>query len=154
MIDRNTQTLTEALYNTVHRGAKALKVIAEEIGVSDSYLTRAALPDHDDCETGTGCRFPLKKLIPLIRSTDDYQVLDAIEASLGRVAITLPIGLASARDICAQSMRSSKEFGELMAAIGTALEDNKLTDAERDHICQVSYKLLAAVSALSAMVRK
>jgi len=49
-------TLTEYLYSTIHRNKKPLKLIAEEIGVSDSYLTRAALPDQEDSDTGTGCR--------------------------------------------------------------------------------------------------
>lgn len=76
-------TLRECLYNTIHRSKKPLKVIAEEIGMSENYLTRAALPDPEESETGTGCRFPLKKLIQLIRATGDYSVLDNIEHSLG-----------------------------------------------------------------------
>lgn len=57
-------TLKECLYATIHRNKKPLKLIAEEIGMSENYLTRSALPDLEESDTGSGCRFPLKKSIP------------------------------------------------------------------------------------------
>lgn len=144
-------TLRESLYNTIHLNKKPLKVIAEEIGISENYLTRAALPDQEDSDTGTGCRFPLKKLIPLIRATDDYSVLDHIEHSLGRFGVLLPppSGTLTA-DIFRLTMKSVTEFGELMAHVEKAVADHKIKPVERENILREGYQAVQAIMALMA----
>ena len=145
------KTLTECLYETIHKNKKPLKLIAEEIGVSDSYLTRAALPDSEDSDTGTGCRFPLKKLISLIKATNDYTVLDCIENNLGRVAITLPtLAKASTADVCRLTMQSMKEFGKLIGNVEEATEDGKVTTVENEKIQAEGYKAIQAILSLMA----
>ena len=104
------KTLRECLYETIHRThGRSLKLIAEEIGMSQSYLTRAALPDHDEDEGGSGCRFPLNKLVPLIKATNNYSVLDSLEASVGRVAVAMPKGESSLHDVCRLAMQTVKK---------------------------------------------
>jgi hypothetical protein len=147
-------TLRECLYQTIHRNNKPLKLIAEEIGMSENYLTRAALPDQEDSDTGTGCRFPLKKLVPLIRATTDYSVLDHIEQSLGRVAITLPPLNDSLQDIYRLSMRSIKEFGELMAALDAGMADGRLTDKEISDLKKEGYEAVQAIATLINALEK
>ena len=145
------KTLTECLYETIHKNKKPLKLIAEEVGVSDSYLTRAALPDQEDSETGTGCRFPLKKLIPLIWSTNDFSTLDFIEQSVGRVAIKLPLrAKASTADVCRLTMQSMKEFGKLIGNVEEATEDGKVTTVENEKIQAEGYKAIQAILSLMA----
>jgi len=147
----NSQTLHEALYKTIHRNKKPLKVIAEEIGVSANYLDRAALPDAEDSETGTGCRFPLKKLIPLIRTTGDYSVLDAIEHSLGRFGVLLPppAGTPTA-DICRLTMKSMSEFGELVENVERAISDSKIQPKECEKIITEGNQAIQAILSLMA----
>ncbi len=135
------KTVREALYDTIHRSAKPLKVIADELGLSESYLTRAALPDAEDSDTGTGCRFPLKKLIPLIRSTGDYTVLDTIEKALGRVGVTLPpAGKISPAGIAHQVITTVAEFGDLMREVESALDDGKITPTDLERIQAEGYR--------------
>lgn len=141
-------TLRECLYATVHRNRKPLKAIAEEIGVSENYLMRSALPDPEESETGSGCRFPLKKLIPLIRVTGDFSVLDLIEDSLGRVAIPIPKATESMKDVCRLTMKSVKEFGELMANLDAAMTDGKLTDDEIASLQGEGYESVQAITNL------
>lgn len=141
-------TLKDCLYATVHRNHKPLKLIAEEIGMSQNYLTRSALPDPEECETGSGCRFPINKLIPLIRVTGDFAILDHIEDSLGRIAIVKPTAAHTSREICRQAMKSVKEFGELMASLDVGLADGKLTDAERERITDEGYEAMQAIVCL------
>lgn len=141
-------TLRETLYNTIHRNKKPLKLIAEEIGMSENYLTRAALPDTEESDTGTGCRFPLKKLIPLIQSTNDFAVLDHIENSLGRVAIPVPRANACMTDFCRLAMKSVKEFGELMAALDSAIADGKLSADEKANLMAEGYEAVQAITNL------
>lgn len=145
-------TLKECLYDTIHRNRKPLKAIAEEIGMAESYLTRAALPDQDESDTGTGCRFPLKRLIPLIRATGDFQVLDFIERSLGRVAVPLPDPAKSYRDIYCMSLKSVKEFGELMGVLEQSLEDGSLTKNETERIVREGHEAIQAIVNLLSVV--
>ena len=141
-------SLRECLYNTIHRNKKPLKVIAEEIDVSETYLTRSALPDTEDSDTGTGCRFPLKKLIPLIKATNDYSTLDFIEQSMGRVAIKLPEASLSIENIYRLTMRSVSEYGELMSEIEDAVADGKITPQETQQILKEGYDAVKAIMTL------
>lgn len=141
-------TLKDRLYNTIHRNAKPLKAIAEEIGMSENYLSRAALPDLEESDTGSGCRFPLKKLVPLIRATDDYAILDFIEDSVGRVAVHVPPATITNREVYRLAMQAVKQFGELMGGLDAGLADGKLTAAEKDRISKEGYLAVQAIVTL------
>jgi hypothetical protein len=144
-------TLRDCLYHTIHLNKKPLKLIAEEIGMSENYLTRAALPDAEESDTGTGCRFPLKKLIPLIKATGDLSVLDMIENNLGRVAIALPPPVkATTADICRLSMQSMKEFGKLVGDVEKSIADSKITCPENERIQAEAYKTIQSILNLVA----
>ena len=148
-------TLKDCLYKTIHRNKKPLKAIAEEIEMAESYLTRSALPDLDESETGTGCRFPLKKLIPLVRATDDYSTLDFIERSLGRVAVKLPTAKVGAlRDVCRLSLRAVSEFGELMQEVEKSLTDNVIKPVEMERIRDEGYQAIEALMTLLHALEK
>ncbi len=138
-------TLRECLYETIHRNKKPLKLIAEEIGMSENYLTRAALPDPEESDTGTGCRFPLKKIIPLIRCTGDFSTLDFIEQSLGRVAFLLPAPSLNLPDVYRLTMISVREFGHLMAEVETAVSDGSISRQETDRIRKEGYEAIQAM---------
>lgn len=148
-------TLKDCLYQTIHRNKKPLKAIAEEIEMAESYLTRSALPDPDESETGTGCRFPLKKLIPLIRASDDFSTLDFIEAALGRVAVKLPaVKTGSLRDVCRLSLRAVSEFGEVMREVEKSMADQVVTSHEMDRIRDEGYQAIQALLTLMHAVEK
>jgi hypothetical protein len=148
-------TLKDCLYKTIHRNKKPLKAIAEEIEMAESYLTRSALPDLDECETGTGCRFPLKKLIPLVHATGDFSVLDFIERSLGRVAVKLPSAKVGAlRDVCRLSLRAVSEFGELMQEVEKSLADNIIKPDEMERIREEGYQAIEALLTLVHAMEK
>ncbi|HVW09171.1 MAG TPA: helix-turn-helix transcriptional regulator [Bryobacteraceae bacterium] len=72
------------LYLTVHSSKKTVEQIADEIGVSASYLYRACL------EGESGCRFPLDLLLPLMQATGDYRLLDHLNARAERITVKLP----------------------------------------------------------------
>ncbi len=143
-------TLRECLYRTIHNNEKPLKAIAEEIDMSENYLTRSALPDADDSDTGTGCRFPLKKLIPLINATKDFCTLDFIENSLGRVAVELPKKKNGISDICRLTMRSVRDFGQMIAGVDAGMADGKISALEKEKIIEEGY---AAVSAIMTLIK-
>ena len=145
------RTLKDALHATIHRHpTKSVAAIAEEIGISENYLYRSALPDQDMDGQGTGCRFPLKSLIPLVRATADFQVLDYIEFSMGRVAVTLPAVDRSQTvgDISRLAMLAAVEFGQLMAAAGKSLDDGEISATEMKRIEREVYEAVQAIMAL------
>ncbi|MEI6125370.1 MAG: phage regulatory CII family protein [Pseudomonadota bacterium] len=147
-------TLKEALYLTIHNTpGTPLKQIAEELNMSQSYLTRAALPDQDDCETGTGCRFPLERLIPLVRCTGDYGVLDYIEEQLGRVAVKLPSVKSDNTDFYGLTLNAVKEFGDLMGEIKKDMADKKIGAKERERICKEGYHSIKAIMAFIEAIK-
>jgi len=138
-------TLRDCLYKTIHRNEKPLKAVAEEIGMAESYLSRSALPDTEDSDTGSGCRFPLKKLIPLIHATGDFSVLDFIEQSLGRVAISLPRASKDLPDICRLTMQTVKEFGQLISEIEEGVADGKISKKEQSRIRKEGHEAIQAI---------
>ena len=145
-------TLKSILYDIIHKHPrKSLEQLAEEIGVSASYLTRSALPDKDDADNpdlATGCRFPLKKLIPLTRAASDFRLLDYIESSLGRVAFELPKARPGLVKIHRELSKSVKEFGEFVRAVGDSMHDGRITAAKREQCRKEGYELIQAVALL------
>ena len=77
--------LETTLYLTIHgHPKKSVQEIADAIGISASYLYRSALTGE------SGCNFPLQRLIALMQATNDYRVLDHINARCNRVSVKLP----------------------------------------------------------------
>jgi hypothetical protein len=143
-------TLKDNLYKTIHKGEKPLKAIAEEIGLSENYLYRAATPDANESDTGTGCRFPLNKLIPLIKATNNFSVLDWIERDLGRVAITIPPKRQKpVSDICRSTVKATALFGEFVGEIEKSIHDGELTESECDRIQEEGYRTIQQIVALT-----
>lgn len=140
-----SMTLQEAIWDTVHNSKKPAKVIASEIDMGLSHLTRAALPK----ENGSGCNFPADKITPTIRSTQKYLILDVIEQSVGRVGIKIPpIRNVSTADICRLTMASVREFGEMVAEVERALVNNEIDPVERKKIFCEGYQAIQAILSL------
>lgn len=77
--------LKTQLYFTVHGASKSVQQLADEMGISASYLYRACL-DNDE----SGCRFPLDLLLALLNATGDYRILDHLNARCNRITVSLP----------------------------------------------------------------
>jgi len=153
--DYRYMTLMDCLHQTVYRHPqKPCKQIADEMDVRYDYLRKYVNPDPQESNTGTGMPFPLKKLIPLIRTTNDFTVLDFIEQSLGRVAFKLPPASDSISDVCRLTIRSVAEFGDLMAEIEKAVADDKITDEEQRRILREGYEAVQAITTLLQAIEK
>jgi len=138
-------TLQEAIYEVVHNSKKPAKKIAEECGMELSHNTSAAKPK----EGGSGCNLPTDKINPISRSAENDLILDVLDWGSGRIGIKiLPRGDMSSADVCRLTMRSVKEFGELVAAIEKALNSDKLEPADRKKIWREGYEALQAILTL------
>lgn len=77
--------LKSFLYKTIHRNAKTVSQLADETGISASYLYRAGLPEDQ-----SGVKFPIEYLIPLMKATKDYSVLAYIAKTCGFLTVKVP----------------------------------------------------------------
>ncbi|NMB83025.1 MAG: hypothetical protein GYA14_14530 [Ignavibacteria bacterium] len=78
-------SIKSCLYETIHRNKKSVAQLADETGISSSYLYRSALPTDE-----SGVRFPLDYLLPLMKATNNYSVLKHIANLCGFVLTPLP----------------------------------------------------------------
>lgn len=143
------ETLKEAVYKTIHRNKKSVPQIAEEVGMSPGYLAKAALPDEDmlgkDNPMATGCRLPAKKIVPIVRATDDYSILDVMEYQVGRVAIKLPEAIPNLKTVQLNALKAASEFGGLMREVEMSCADGVLTEREKERICKEGWEAIEAI---------
>lgn len=96
--------------------------IADRIGVKYSSLQRILNP-HDPYDLGV-C-----KLVSFIDATQDFSLLDHIEARLGRVAVKIN-GKGKEKMDAVGLCRFVKETSEALHTVSEALEDGKVTREE------------------------
>lgn len=156
------RTLNEALHGAAHGHPwKKLEAIAEELGVSRSYLTRACLPSEEEGGSSSGCRFPAHLLTAFCRATESFKPLDFIERSLGRVAFTLPKSTQDHRfeSVAHAAMHAAADFGRTVQAIEEAHAPESpgginLTKHERDTIMAAGHHFLQDFMVMLAMVER
>jgi hypothetical protein len=156
LITKEVRSLKDALHQTIHRHPKlSVAAIAEEIGMAESYLYRAALPDPDtDGPDASGVRFPLKKLVPLIRATKNFITLDYMERQLGRVAIPLPETPESLNDLHAKVTAAISEFSDVMKKYASSIADGKISHKEAEELECEAYEAIQAIHALVLAVKE
>ncbi|MBX2976445.1 MAG: hypothetical protein KF721_09940 [Ignavibacteriaceae bacterium] len=79
------ESLKSELYKTVHRNKKSIQQIADETGISANYLYRSGLPLEN-----SGVKFPIEYLIPLMKSTSDYSILNHLSKVCGFLLVKMP----------------------------------------------------------------
>lgn len=87
------ETIKSLLYKTIHRSKKSAAQIADEIGISYSYLCRAGLPTDEN-----GCRFPVELLVPLMKSAGNYDLLKHIAGLSGYLSVKIPHAFKDKKD--------------------------------------------------------
>lgn len=129
--------LTEAVHATVHGARGLAKVIADALGCREQHVT--------DLADGTR-RVSLKahEIPALTTAAGSFAVLDALEASVGRVAFRLQT--SGAPDALGRKLSAAvKQFGEFLEVTGEALEDGRLQPTEVPDVLREIDELLAAL---------
>lgn len=80
-----SKSVKTILYETIHRNKKTVEQIADEIGISANYLYRAGLPLDE-----SGVKFPVDYLIPLMKATGNYAILEQIANICGFLLVKEP----------------------------------------------------------------
>jgi hypothetical protein len=79
------QTIKTVLYQTIHRSKKSVEQIADEMGISASYLYRAGLPVDE-----SGVKFPVEHLTPLVKATKNPAILEHLASLNGYILVKVP----------------------------------------------------------------
>ncbi len=118
----------ETLKEVLHRWAKGSRFTlarqADQLNIPKSTLSNACNPDVTDCH------YQLRWLVPHTVMLGDYTLLDWLESCVGRVAFRIPEVPTKYSDFRRELSRSVREFGELLDAVGTALEDSHVSSEE------------------------
>ena len=131
-----SMTLTEIIWQTVNRGQLTPEQLQDEIDYSASALKRAGL----DGESGAG--FNLRKLIPLMKTQDDYSILEFLAYRCGFLLIPIPRGGRSKKDRIA-SVAEYQKLGALAVEVLVRFIENGTTQAEAEDILHDMLKVTA-----------
>jgi regulator of replication initiation timing len=117
-------TLRDSLHDNIFNCGRPAKQIADEIGISYSYLASAGNPNLEEFH------FQLKHLIPLSKSSNCFDTLDYIEKALGRVAFTVPSIGPDVSAVATEVAAVTLEFSHLMKELSEALADGVVESQE------------------------
>lgn len=137
-------TLRDALHESVHNGGVPMKRLADQLGISYSYLANAANPNLEDFN------FQLKHLMPLINATGSYAVLDYLENACGRVAFCLPQAGKDHLEITQGLLELVGRMGELSHEMSMILADGNVDPHEYKRVEPVFFGLLQEIAGLMA----
>ncbi len=82
-------SIEEIVFNTAHHApnGKNIKTIAGDCGAAYNYFSRMVNPTDEQCN------LPVSKIIPLMKSTDDFTLLKHLALHTGHLIVPMPRGL-------------------------------------------------------------
>ncbi len=122
---KRKKSISEALHDTFHRSKKHPQEIADELGVSYNYLARAVL------DGASGCNFPLRLLIPLMKITGDYTVLKRMANMCGFLLVRPPRGVKKVVDLQKDLNKYQKGFNAIMTSLIEFIEKPTYEEGQR-----------------------
>ena len=140
-------TLRDSLHNNIFNSGRPVKQIADELGISYSYLASAGNPNLEEFH------FQLRHLIPLTNATRNFETLDFIEKVLGRVAFTVP-NMETTSQVVEETARIVREAGHLLTELSHALEDGRVQSHEWPGIARECDHVIAAVCGLREAAKR
>lgn len=137
--NKQPQWLTAAIVGSVHAVRGTVKAIAAALGERDSAVYEVA---------DANAQRALKAWwIPaIVRETGSFDILDAIEREVGRVAFRLPDPIQTDHDeLHAGLARTLNDVGAFVKQHGDALADNRLT---ADECARLDVEIARAIAGL------
>lgn len=143
-------SLLDILREDVKRApsGRSAEQIAALLGKGYSTLLNelnGAIPGH---------KFGLMQLIPVMEATGSTRALDYLAGAMGAVVIRLPRPGQGHPTTERDAVAAVREFGELMAAVGAALEDGHINPDEQRRITREGYEALQAIMTLLKRVEE
>lgn len=81
----SSKSIKHLLHETLLTSKRSVSQLADETGISSSYLYRACNPEEE-----SNVRFPLDYFVPLMKATNNFSVLKHIANLCGFVMVLLP----------------------------------------------------------------
>lgn len=133
-------TLKDCIHRMLQDSPVPPRQLAEELGVSYSYLMNAGNPDLSEFKLAA------RLIVPLTRLTGDFSAINFIENSLGRQVFTLPTTSGSdIKSVQARLLATVGGFGQLTETSAAALADGKISAREALELERLGYHLITEI---------
>lgn len=86
------EDVKKVIYKTLHKNKKTIEQIADEMGIDVMSLYKYGLPEP------SGSNIPLKRLVPLMKTTNDFSILEHLAKLCEFIIIKVPRFKASKGD--------------------------------------------------------
>ncbi|MPS27576.1 MAG: hypothetical protein E2576_11085 [Alcaligenaceae bacterium] len=139
--------VTDALYHAVHDYPGGAEALAVRMGISASSLQHKVNPRYPTAHCSP------EEMVEIVELTGDTGPLIAIAHRLRAVVTFLP-ALADECDdgLMSRTAEACREFGELIAEVGEAVADGRVTDNELRRVEAGITDLHKAMHGLHAML--
>lgn len=104
------QVVAQAIEQYCRRKKKSREELADELGMSASYLYRIANPFDET-------QLPLRQVIPLYKVTKDERIVGHLAHAIGRLLVRTPKGTAPAAEMNEYQMAFADHMGTVLKAL-------------------------------------
>ncbi|WP_180061090.1 phage regulatory CII family protein [Acinetobacter sp. YH12124] len=142
--------IIDAAYHTVHDYPGGATALAPRLGIKSPAVLNSKVNPNTDTHHIT-----LVEAIKIMTITNDYRILQSMNAHLGKVAIDLP-QIPECRDTALTDLVLSfgMQGGDVYTLFKTMMADGRITRGEAVDLSKVIHKLHEILAELNAQVHK
>ncbi|MDO5541745.1 MAG: phage regulatory CII family protein [Acinetobacter sp.] len=142
--------IIDAAYHTVHDYPGGATALAPRLGIKSPAVLNSKVNPNTDTHHIT-----LVEAIKIMAITNDYRILQSMNAHLGKVAIDLP-QIPECRDAALTDLVLSfgMKGGDVYTLFKTMMADGRITRGEAVDLSKVIHKLHEILAELNAQVHK
>lgn len=142
--------IIDAAYHTVHDYPGGATALAPRLGIKSPAVLNSKVNPNTDTHHIT-----LVEAIKIMTITNDYRILQSMNAQLGKVAIDLP-QIPECRDTALTDLVLSfgMQGGDVYTLFKTMMADGRITRGEAVDLSKVIHKLHEILAELNAQVHK
>lgn len=142
--------IIDAAYHTVHDYPGGATALAPRLGIKSPAVLNSKVNPNTDTHHIT-----LVEAIKIMAITNDYRILQSMNAHLGKVAIDLP-QIPECRDTALTDLMLSfgMQGGDVYTLFKTMMADGRITRGEAVDLSKVIHKLHEILAELNAQVHK
>ncbi|WP_180043695.1 MULTISPECIES: phage regulatory CII family protein [unclassified Acinetobacter] len=142
--------IIDAAYHTVHDYPGGATALAPRLGIKSPAVLNSKVNPNTDTH-----HLSLLEATKMMAITNDYRILQSMNAHLGKVAIDLP-QIPECRDTALTDLVLSfgMQGGDVYTLFKTMMADGRITRGEAVDLSKVIHKLHEILAELNAQVHK
>lgn len=144
-------TIHEAAYDVLRASELRMATIATRTGIP--YDTLKSWTVEPDNPAQSYRAMPAHQVVPITLATGNFRILDVMEQAVGRVAFALPAVTDAPRDVLTETAAATREFGDVLTALGRAVAARRISAGEMDQIEDEAYEAIAEILRAVAAAR-